>query len=320
MSFLDKDIQNLQSNFTQILTSDCHYTTSEIINHIKLINNALDNIKLDYEFQRASKSLAKQFNSDEMKFNETNLKELVTKGSELAQQLNIKLHSVALKKKEHNQIREIHNWACDSLLEYLQSLSPHASGSYSRLDNIAHHLGVTDRYVGYRNNLTRYVKQPIDIHKIWTDRKLPETTTPDWKDWAYSFQHNGSSPNLHQQSSIDKQQFSEPIGTPLPADTGPFNTRKPIKSRSFIYASDYNTHLIKAGINLNYPGGTETAHRFAKLKELSRSPSLAVAQADYTSLGRPLSYLISEPAPTEYSKSYTFPDSSKIERYPYLRP
>lgn len=68
---LDKDIKNLQSNFLAILTSNCHYNTSEITSHIKHINNALDNIKLDYEFQHASKSLAKQFDSDQMKLNET---------------------------------------------------------------------------------------------------------------------------------------------------------------------------------------------------------------------------------------------------------
>jgi hypothetical protein len=67
---LENDIKNLQLNLTQILTSNCHYTTSEIINHIKYINNALDNIKLDYEFQRGSKNWAKQFDSNEIKLNE----------------------------------------------------------------------------------------------------------------------------------------------------------------------------------------------------------------------------------------------------------
>jgi hypothetical protein len=68
---LEKDIKNLQLNFTQIFTSDSHYYTQELINHIKHINNALDNIKLDYEFQRGSKNWAKQFGSSEIKLNET---------------------------------------------------------------------------------------------------------------------------------------------------------------------------------------------------------------------------------------------------------
>jgi len=68
---LEKDIKNLQLNFNQILISGCHYYTKEISNHIKQINNALDNIKLDYEFQRGSKNWAKQFDSNDVKSNET---------------------------------------------------------------------------------------------------------------------------------------------------------------------------------------------------------------------------------------------------------
>ena len=68
---LENDIKSLQLNFNEILTSGCHYHTQEITNHIKLINNALDNIKLDHEFQRGSKNWAKQFDSNEMKANET---------------------------------------------------------------------------------------------------------------------------------------------------------------------------------------------------------------------------------------------------------
>ncbi|CAF3072528.1 unnamed protein product, partial [Rotaria sp. Silwood2] len=68
---LEKDIKSLQFKFNQILTSGCHYYTQEIANHIKHINNALDNIKLDHEFQRGSKNWAKQFDSNQMKLNET---------------------------------------------------------------------------------------------------------------------------------------------------------------------------------------------------------------------------------------------------------
>lgn len=131
---LEKDIKDLQLNFTQIFTSGCHYNTQEIINHITYINNGLDNIKLDYEFQRASKNWAKQFDPNEMKLNETSklknlflleiskislrllnidIRQLIFKGNDLAQQLNIGLHTTTIKNKEENQLREIHSWACE---------------------------------------------------------------------------------------------------------------------------------------------------------------------------------------------------------------
>lgn len=68
---LENSIKNLQLNFTQIVTDNCHYNTSEITDHIKHINNALDNIKLDHEFRRGSNSWAKQFDANQMKSNET---------------------------------------------------------------------------------------------------------------------------------------------------------------------------------------------------------------------------------------------------------
>lgn len=71
---LEKDIKSLQSKFNQLLTSGCHYYTQEIANQIKHINNALDNIRLDHEFQRGSKNWSKQFDQNELQSNEMSIK------------------------------------------------------------------------------------------------------------------------------------------------------------------------------------------------------------------------------------------------------
>jgi hypothetical protein len=52
---------------------------------------------------------------------------------------------------------------------------------------------VTDRYIGYRHNLTRNGGQPLNVHTVWADRKLPRTSTavqqstPDWKNWVHAY-------------------------------------------------------------------------------------------------------------------------------------
>lgn len=122
------------------------------------------------------------------------VQQIVAKGQNLTRELNTCLHTTTVQNKEENQLRELHSWACDSLMEYLQVLQPFASGSYARLDNIAHHLGVTDRYIGYRHNLTRSGNQPLSVHTVWADRKLPRVTTaahqqsaPDWKNWVHGY-------------------------------------------------------------------------------------------------------------------------------------
>lgn len=68
---LVQDIKSLQTNFNEILTSGHHYFTNEVADHIKHINNALDNIKLDTEFQRGSKNWTKQFDSNAMRMNQS---------------------------------------------------------------------------------------------------------------------------------------------------------------------------------------------------------------------------------------------------------
>lgn len=64
---------------------------------------------------------------------------------------------------------------------------------------------------------------------------------------------------------------------------------------------------------------SETFDRFSKTKGPSYSPSLAVAQPDYTSVGRPLARLVSKSSFSEYTDRYTLPDASRFERYPWLR-
>ena len=95
---------------------------------------------------------------------------------------------------------------------------------------------------------------------------------------------------------------------------------KKIESRSFNYSNDYNSQMIRAGRSINYPGQTETADRFIQPKHPSHTASFTVAQPDFTRIGRPLARLVSQSSCSEYIDRYTFPDSSNMERYPWLRP
>lgn len=44
-------------------------------------------------------------------FLKIDIEELVKKGNDLVQELNIRLHINEIKNKENNQIREVHTWA-----------------------------------------------------------------------------------------------------------------------------------------------------------------------------------------------------------------
>lgn len=78
---LEQSIKSLQLKFNEIITSGHHYHTNELDNHIKHINDALDNIKLDYEFQQESKSWAKQFDRNELNANRNSTMNIFSKGN-----------------------------------------------------------------------------------------------------------------------------------------------------------------------------------------------------------------------------------------------
>ncbi|CAF0880755.1 unnamed protein product [Adineta ricciae] len=329
---LEKDIRNLQLNFNEILTSGQHYSTQDITNNIKLITNALDNIKLDHEFQRGSKNWAKQFDANEMKMNELNVKQVIAQGHDLSHDLQTCLHATSIQNKEENQMRELHSWACDALTDYLQVLQPFASSSYGRLDNIAHHLGVTDRYMGYRHNLTRGSGQPLNVHTIWADRKLPravtavqQQSTPDWKNWVHAYRHYGPSATTAGSASSTRQfSTNNPnlLGYLRRAQTADMkrpSTTPNFASRPTVYESYQDGEVRKAGINLTFPGKTEFMDRYKKPEPLSCSPFTINPQPDFTLPGRPLVRVIPDTFNTEYTRSYVFPDSSKLERFPWLR-
>jgi len=291
----------------------------------------LDNIKLDYEFQRGSKNWSKQFDANDMKLNTTNIQQILAKGHNLTRELNTCLHVTTVQNKEENQIRELHSWACDALIDYLQNLQPYASSSYARLDNIAHHLGVTDRYIGYRHNLTRGGSHPLNVHTVWADRKLPRVSTagaqqssPDWKNYVHSYRHYGPSSTTAAASPNRQIVTNNPkllgyLRTAQPTEIKRPTTTANFRSQSLIYESELDREARKAGINLTFPGKTEFMSRYKKPEELPYSPFIINPQPDFTLPGRPLARVIPDSFNSEYTRSYVFPDSTKIEKYPWLR-
>ena len=103
-------------------------------------------------------------------------------------------------------------------------------------------------------------------------------------------------------------------------EMAPPSTSRNIVPGSFNYTNDHNSQVGRAGMNTNFPGASETLDRFIKPHGPSYSPSLAVAQPDFSAIGRPMARLVSQSSCSEYVDRFSFPDGAKIERYPWLRP
>lgn len=55
-------------------------------------------------------------------------------------------------------------------LLFTQEMNPFTHGAADRIRQFGDHIGVTDRYTGYRNNLTRGTREPFKLGTSWMDK------------------------------------------------------------------------------------------------------------------------------------------------------
>ena len=51
-------------------------------------------------------------------------------------------------------------------------MAPFTQGAADRVRQFGDHIGVTDRYTGYRNNLTRGTRDPFKLGTSWMDKSI----------------------------------------------------------------------------------------------------------------------------------------------------
>lgn len=51
-------------------------------------------------------------------------------------------------------------------------MAPFTTGAADRIKQFGDHIGVTDRYTGYRNNLTRGSRDPFKMGSSWMDSDI----------------------------------------------------------------------------------------------------------------------------------------------------
>lgn len=55
---------------------------------------------------------------------------------------------------------------------FYQDMAPFTVGAADRVKQFGDHIGVTDRYTGYRNNLTRGTREPFKLGVSWMDKDI----------------------------------------------------------------------------------------------------------------------------------------------------
>jgi len=80
------------------------------------------------------------------------------------------LGAVSMGTKQENDVRELHQWAITTLKQIQEDMAPYTYGATDRIKQFGDHVGVTDRYTGYRHNLTRSSREPFKMETSWMDK------------------------------------------------------------------------------------------------------------------------------------------------------
>jgi hypothetical protein len=76
---------------------------------------------------------------------------------------------------------------------------------------------------------------------------------------------------------------------------------------------------MEAGINLNFPGISEQKYRYTKPFKPEYKNFVLNPQPDYAKFDRPFTIAACYPINTEYSSRYQYPDSNKIDKFPWIK-
>lgn len=161
--------QTVKADIAEILGSGNFYCTEEIARELSAINNGLEHLKLDNTL----------LNSEEWKtsFSPDATAEAFAGAASVLDQAAARLYdfksqmgAVSVSQKQENDVRELHQWAITNLQQIQQELAPYTYTATDRIRQFGDHVGVTDRFTGYRHNLTRGSRDPFKMETSWMDK------------------------------------------------------------------------------------------------------------------------------------------------------
>lgn len=152
------------------MQSGQYYCTNELANELTRINNAVDHLKLDGNIMSTSDSFKRFYDPRNSVPEGVNPSSNLANAAGFIRDLKSKLHVNSLRDKQENQVRELHQWGVNNLRGIQQALDTSTYNAADRIRQFGDFVGVTDRYTGYRHNLTRGSREPVRMEPKWADR------------------------------------------------------------------------------------------------------------------------------------------------------
>jgi hypothetical protein len=204
--------------------------------------------------------------------------------------------------KNEDQAREAHHQTVQDLKAIEKEMRPYAHDSVVRLKQYCDHVGVTDRYTGYRNNLNRGNRHPINLAFSWLD---PANRHP----------HTGIKLRPESDKIHHRKECTEIYPDRLDSQSAPTGQRcarnpcvKPLSIEE------------QVGINMTFPGTTEYIDRYVAPRRDGPTIDYVINPTpDYRIRGRPMGHQRYMCTESEYQHRYMWPDGERIMKFPWMR-
>lgn len=352
---LASSVDMVKRDINEICQSGNYYVTEELGNEFNTIANGLDHLKLDGYLMNTSTDWQKGFDSTQLDAHSINAQNVLDSLAATLFDYKNKMGATSINQCQENEIRERHHWAINSLKNVEKEMTPFTYGAADRIRQFGDHIGVTDRYTGYRNNLTRGTRDPFKLGTSWMDKNIQGGQLRS----SFNRSNTFAAPSMAERTTMAAPSSAKVrFGTTQPGrvDTRGYQTVDSLYPRSnTMFADDaasrsqalanlksanalnastsYSQAFVsmprghknlsvqeQAGINTTYPGKTEYMTRYkSPPQDLKTSHFIVNPTPNFMLHGRPLGLTTYVPSFTEYQTRYEWPDGNKIVKLPWRR-
>lgn len=352
---LSSTVDTIKRDINEICQSGNFYVTEEIGNEFNTIASGLDHLKLDGYLMNTSTDWQRGFDATQVQAHASNAQNVLDSLAATLFDYKSKMGNTAISQCQENEIRERHHWAINSLKNVEKEMGSYTHGAADRIRQFGDHIGVTDRYTGYRNNLTRGTRDPFKLGASWMDKNIQGGKLLS----SFSRSNTFAGPSVAERATVKAPSSAQVrFGTTQPArvDTKGYQTIDSLYPRSntmfvddaasrsqalanlkasnALNASTANMQAFvamprghknlsvqeQAGINTTYPGKTEYMTRYkSPPQDVKTSHFIVNPTPNFMLHGRPLGLTTYLPSFTEYQTRYEWPDGNKIVKLPWRR-
>lgn len=294
----------VKQNIADLSSSGNYYVTPEICRELRHIDAGANHIRLDHDLLTNVPAWHKEANPSTVSVHRQGATKAFQVATETLLDLKQRMQRDRYHGQQDNEGREDHHSTIQDLKDVETDMRPYAHDSVVRLKQYCDRVGVTDRYTGYRNNLNRGNRNPIELAFSWLDPKYrqPNATNIKLRMQSDKIHHRTECGEIYG----DRLEPESARGVSSKCRMNP--CIKPLSIEE------------QCGINMTFPGTTEYIDRYVAPRRDGPTADYVINPTpDYRINGRPMArqrFLCTE---SEYERRYQWPDGERIMKFPWLR-